>query len=157
MPLGWPPGTYEFVAGAFYVPYKGSQGGPFKEPKEAFAWMKSVDQNLANGAANDKERDAQVFNGMFPAVNFMHGPGEGREAAFIYSANRLLQEGKGSQAGNLYWDFGLFSGGRAAINGLINYGEQEQIYEHRSFAETYAAFPDTPVKQAIQAVLDKAK
>ena len=152
---GWPVGTYEFKPGVYYVPYDGSQGGPFKEPKEAFAWMAAVDRRNKSLKEGDQQTAGRVYEGMFPALNFIHGSSEGREAAFIYSANRIMQEAKGSAAGNLYWDFGLFSGSVDDINGLINYGEQEQIFEHRSFFDTYQAFPDTPVGRAVRAEVAK--
>jgi hypothetical protein len=153
--FGWPPGTYQFQPGVFYTPYGGSQGGPFKEPKEAFAWIESIDRHNRNSKEDDQQSGAQVFVGLFPAANFILGPNEGAEAAFIYSANRMLQSKRGSAAGNLYWDFGLFSGNRDQINGLINYGEQEQIYQRKNHEATFNDFPDTPVGKAVREVVAK--
>jgi hypothetical protein len=155
--FGWPPGTYQFQPGVFYTPYSGSQGGPFKEPKEAFAWIEDIDRRNRNSKEGDEARANQVFTGLFPAVNFIHRPREGAEAAFIYSANYVMQmgSGKGSQAGNLYWDDGLFSGKYGDINSLINYGEQEQIFQHKSHEATFKDFPNTPVGQAVREVVAK--
>lgn len=153
---GWPPGTYQFNIDhrsgkpVFYTPYDGSNGGPFFEPQEAWDWMKAVDQRNANLKENYERTAAQVFVGQFPALNFVLGPHEGREAAFLYSASRLF----GSSA--FWWEKGLFSGKFHEINQLINYGEQEQLYEHKSHEQTVQDFPDTPVKQAVLKVIGRA-
>jgi hypothetical protein len=152
---GWPVGTYEFKPGVYYTPYDGSNGGPFSKPAEAFAWIEAVDQRNRNSKEADEAMAKEVFVGLFPAANFILRPNEGAEAAFIYSANRMLQSKRGSQAGNLYWDFGLFSGNRDQINGLINYGEQEQLYLHKNYETTFKDFPDTPVGQAVRDVVAK--
>ncbi len=148
--FGWPPGAYEFQPGVYYVPYKGAHGGPFKEAKEAFVWMEAVDRRDKNLDNWTNQEASTVYVGMFPAINFIHGVSEGREAAFIYAASRLCKDGN-----RFYRGGGLFSGSYNDISALINYGEQEQIYEHKSFEQTVADFPDTPVSQAVRAYIAK--
>jgi hypothetical protein len=155
---GWPVGTYEFQPGVYYVPYKGSNGGPFKEPKEAVAWMAAIDRNIANSQQNEQDWKDAVYRGTFPALNFIHGPQQGDEAAFIYAASRIYREmmdKRGIFNSDMYRNEGLFTGTNNEIAQLINYGEQEQLYQHKTFAQTLVDFPDTPVGRAVREVLAK--
>jgi hypothetical protein len=114
--------------------------------------MKRVDRSRANLEEEDRAQAAQVYEGQFPARNLILGPGEGREAAFVYAANCIaFEQGKGTE--RIHRGAGLFSGTDAEIRQLINYGEQEQILEHKSYAQTVADFPDTPLKQAVMKFL----
>lgn len=155
----WPPGAYEFPApgsGTWYVPVLATQAGPFRSPSEFDAWLTAAAQRDTNLAKWKEEFLAKAYTGQFPARNFIFGPGEGAEAAFIYAASRLYR-GKEDAAGrfnaDMYRDCGLFSGGNLDIAALINYGEQEQLYLHKTYEQTVADFPDTPVGRAVRAVL----
>lgn len=144
---GWPPGAYRFGPwGEVYVPRGTTSAGPFKRIEEYHDWVRRIESLEASNAANDKALGSANYSGRFPAANFMLGPREGREAAFIYAASRVFNARKGD---DLYRNVGLFSGTYADISRLINYGEQEQIFEHRTYEQTIADFPDTPLKKAV--------
>jgi hypothetical protein len=150
---GWPPGAYTFgPSKANYVSYKGAQAGPFTQLSEWHDWKRRVDQPDANMDAADQATAATNYTGRFPASNFIHGPNEGAEAAFIYAANRLYAQ-KHSDTEYIHRRAGLFSGTDADINRLINYGEQEQIFLHKSFDDTVRDFPATPLKEAVMRAL----
>jgi hypothetical protein len=122
--------------------------------------MKAVDRNIANSQQNEQDWKDARYTGLFPALNFIHGPSEGAEAAFIYSASRLYREANDAKQiwnTDMYRNEGLFTGTNNELAQLINYGEQEQLYQHKSHVQTVADFPDTPVGQAVRAVLAKVK
>ena len=94
--------------------------------------------------------------GKFPAVNFMLGPGEGREAAFLSAASQLFHlKWKTLLVTHLYRKEGLFSGTPLEISALINYGEMEQAFEHKSIEQTYTDFPDTAVRRAVHELMSR--
>lgn len=146
---GWPPGAYEFKPGVFYFKHLSTNAGPFSKPEEAWAWIKAVEVRNANLEQVDRETANTKYEGLFPAKNFILGPGEGREAAFIYAANKQYWMNGNADTEFIYRRAGLFSGMHADIARLINYGEQEQIYEHKNYQQTMNDFPDTPLKQAV--------
>lgn len=149
---GWisVPGAYQSKPGAWYVPYKGANAGPFTTPFEWYDYQRRVDARDANLTAHDTATAAIQYVGLFPARNFLLGVSEGAEAAFIYAAAMLYRDrGKG----DLYRNAGLFSGTYADISRLVNYGEQEQIFLHKTYEQTVADFPATPLKRAVMAVL----
>ena len=154
---GWPPGAYEFPAkgsGNWYVKHGVTNAGPFKVPAEYDAWVEAVKRRDASAHEADRMYANTVYQGMFPAGNFLHGPGEGAEAAFIYAANCLYMETH-DDTEYIYRRAGLFSGTHADIARLINYGEQERIFTHKNYAQLVAEFPDTPVGRAVREALAK--
>lgn len=108
---GWPVGAYEFIPGAWYVPYKGANGGPFDTPSQAFAWMRSVDLrdvNLANGEFGADGR------GSFPV-----GRLTGNDKAYLRSVVGTYVLVK--QNGDIYRD--VLSGSDLEIRAAIRDGD----------------------------------
>lgn len=148
----WPYGAYEFQPGAWYVRHGSTNAGPFARPEEYWDWVRRVEIRDRNLEEADRATANTVYAGPFSAAALIHRPTEGREAAFIYAADCIaFEQGKGTEF--IYRRSGLFSGMHADISRLINYGEQEQIFEHKSYAQTMADFPDTALGRAVRDAL----
>lgn len=115
-PREWPPGTTEFVPGAFYVPYRGSSGGPFAVPAEAYAWMARIDQWFANttdpAIQNSWRKDG---TGSIPV-----GELSDNDCAYLAGEREAYQHVKHN--GDLSRD--VLSGSHDDINRSINTGDR---------------------------------
>jgi len=157
----WPPGSYEFPAagsGSWYVPIPGGTAGPFKRPEEYAEWVDAVKRRDKNLHEADRILANTYYEGPFPADSFIHGPGEGADAAFIYAASVIYRDSndaKGKYNTNLFHQAGLFSGYHAAISRLINYGEQEFIFTHMGVQQAVDSYPDNELKRAVLAAFNK--
>lgn len=139
-----------------YVPYDGSNGGPFAKAQEAWDWMKAVDFRNRNSQEGDQSNAGRVYGGVFTAVGGVNAP----EAVMLYAGSRLLHQKTGGRGGSLFYDHQILEGqvkdianwiavGEEGFNKIPRNGDYEWAFE---FAKGAAGIRTAMASMAQQAV-----